>query len=1084
MVSEGILMLRSTSCFKQPEIHGSVMRRVSEFLRRVLPFALMTLIIGVEVNNASAQGCDNADFGTLDFSNWVGRTMTWQNMNPVVGIVNGRHTIMVGNGTDNLACDDITVVAPGYEQSARLGRPAGGYEVEDLRYTYTVADETALFTYRYAVVLNDPGHTPAQQPRFEIRVMNANGQLISPQCGFYQVVAAANITGFRSCGNNVKYRAWTPVGIDLSAYVGQQVTIEFLTANCTLGAAGHYGYAYIVAECNPLEIQVDYCPSNSDQAILTAPSGFDYQWSTGQTTQQIIISDPPDGAIYSCQLTAVTGCQVTVNATITSTAVVADFSYPAPCPGVPLQFTDQSINNIGSIISWEWDFGDGNTSTEQNPEHTFALSGLYNVTLRATTDAGCLDTYSETVNVNPFPQAGYTVPPVCDGTTSQFINTTLFPPTIGSWEWEFGDGSPVNTTEWNTSHTYSVPGDYETRFIARSQSGACTDTAYFTASVAPLPIASFDMDDVCFGSTVVLTNTSQGQTTNTRWEFGDNSPPSFFNNTTHDYIAPGTYNVSLLITNQQGCQGQTSQNVTVSPSPISDFSFTNVCQGQPMPFVNSSTIPPDGNVIGSWTWNFGDGSPANSNDWNPNYTYQQSGVFYVSLVTRSLDGVCSDTLIDSVRVHALPVVEFDLENVCDGLPVQFIQQSTGEISSWRWDFGDNSPPNFNANISYTYPAPGSYSAQLTVTTIYDCADTRTKPVTVHPSPDVSFNATDVCFGTTTFMNTTSTVPAPSTIVSHSWNVADGSPVMPGTQISHDYAFSGNFNVKHVVVTDRGCRDSTTQIVTVHPNPIVEFDAEPRQGCSPLCVTFYEQSAVSSGFNQSFAWDFGDGSGSNQQATAHCYQNTTTNTTYRWPVTLSVTSNEGCNTTLTKGNFVTNHPVPRALFDMNPTITTIIRPRIKFSDRSVDAVQWLWDFGDEQIFNTSNLPSPEYTYLDTGEYVITQIVVNEFGCRDTMEAKLYVAPDFTVYIPDAFTPDDNGVNDRFWVRGTGITSFQMQIFDRWGKELHFSEDMDEGWAGDVNRNGSAVQNGTYVYRVMVTDLMGEEYWYHGRVTLFK
>jgi gliding motility-associated-like protein len=988
---------------------------------------------------------------------------------------------MTGNATDPNACNDITVVAPGYTESARLGNAQVGAQGERLLYTYQVTPQTALFTYQYAVVMEDPGHTQAQQPRFEIRVLNAGGQVISQQCGFYQVTAAANIEGFRSCGP-IRYRAWTPVGIDLSGQIGQNVTIEFSTGDCSLG--GHYGYAYIVGECNPLEIQVEYCPSNSDIAVLTAPSGFDYQWSTGQTTQQISITDPPNGAVYSCTLTAVTGCQVTLNATITSTAVTAGFTYPPPCPGVPVQFTDVSTSNIGNIISWEWNFGDGNTSTLQNPSHTYALSGNYNVSLLAQTDAGCLDSYSTTVNVNPFPQAGYTVPPVCDGSPTQFINTTLFPPTIGSWQWDFGDGSAPNTTDWNPQHQYSVPGTYTTQFIARSQNGVCTDTVSVIATVAPLPTASFEIADVCFGETVVMTNTSVGAITNTNWNFGDGSPPSFFQNTTHDYIAPGTYDVTMQIVNQQGCGGAVTQSVTVSPAPVSNFSFTNVCQGEPMPFVNNSSIPPVGNVIGSWAWDFGDGSPPNTTSWEPQHIYQTAGTYYVTLITRSQDMVCTDTILDSVRVYALPLVGFTFNDVCDGKPVLFTSLSAGEINSWKWEFGDGSPPNFNSVVNHTYPAPGTYTAQLTVTTIYNCSDMMEDDVTVHPSPTVAFTSTTVCEGNSTLLAGNATVPAPSVIAGVNWNLGDGSPPQNTVSVTHQYGFSGNFNVKLTAFTDQGCVDSIVQPVTVHPNPVVDFAGEPTQGCAPVCVDFYELSGISNGFNQGFLWDFGDGSGLAQQNPSHCYVNPTTNVVERWPVTLTVTSNQGCVTTRVKPDYISAFPNPVARFDMLPRNTSIIFPNINFTDFSIDAVQWLWDFGDNQVNNTSNQQNPRYTYLDTGEYVITQIVFNEHGCTDTTVNRLKVAPSFTVYIPDAFTPDDNGVNDRFLIKGTGIIGYRMTIFNRWGQQIYVSEDITEGWGGDVDGNGETVQLGTYVYKILVTDLFGENHWFHGRVTLLK
>jgi gliding motility-associated-like protein len=1045
-------------------------------------FYLLVSVMLLSAQVGWSQGCDNADFSANSFVNWTGRTGSCCGINtPAAGIVNGRHTIMTGTGTDPIACDQITEVAPGYTTSARLGNSGVGAEAERLSYTYLVTPQNALFIYNYAVVMEDPGHTDADQPRFEIRVLNGNGQLISPQCGFYQVTAAANIEGFRSCGG-VRYRAWTPVGIDLTGSIGQNVTIEFSTGDCALG--GHFGYAYIVGECSPLEIQVDYCPSNSDQAILTAPKGFDYLWSTGQTTQQISITDPPNGSIYSCTLTAVTGCQVTLNATITSTAVNTEFSFPPPCPGVPVQFTDLSTSNIGSVVSWDWNFGDGTTSTDQNPVHTYPLSGIYNASLTAMTDAGCMATYSATVNVNPYPQAGLSAPPVCHQTPTQFINTTLFPPTIGSWSWDFGDGSPLNTTDWNPQHTYAAPGNYTAQLITYSQNGVCTDTATTTTSVAPLPTPDFDFEDVCFGNTVEFTNTSIGNITNTRWNFGDNSPPSFFTSTTHDYIAPGVYDVTMRIISQEGCIDSLTQELTVSPSPISDFSFESVCQGEPVTFTNTSSIPPAGNVIGSWVWDFGDGSAVNTTDWEPQHNYQSSGTFDVTLITRSLDQVCTDTLVDSVRIYPLPIVDFSFENVCFGQPVEFVNLSTGEISSWKWEFGDQTPPNFNANISHTYPAPGTYTVQQTVTTIYGCTDALEQDVVIYPSPTLGFTYNEVCEGDTTQLTTTASVPAPGAIVSYGWDLADGSPPVAGPSVEHLYGFAGNFNVKHFVITTEGCVDSVVQTVTVNPNPVVDFAGEPTEGCSPLCVDFYELSGIQSGFNEYFTWDFGDGSAIAQQITGHCYINSTTNVVDRWPVTLTVTSNKGCTSTLTKNNYITNYPIPISRFDLTPRATSILFPTIRFSDLSVDAVQWLWSFGDLQVNNTSTAQNPAYTYLDSGTYVITQVAFNEHGCTDTSEVTMVVTPAFTVYIPNAFTPDANGVNDRFMVEGTGIIGFVMYVFDRWGEEVYYSEDIEEGWGGDVRGGGDVAKQDSYVYKIQVRDLFNRTHDFHGRVMLMK
>lgn len=1047
-----------------------------------------TLLIGAFIvlsslisNLAYSQGCVNADFSNNDFTNWTGGTGSCCPINiSGTGIVSGRHTIMSGPGTDPNACDDITVVAPGYTYSARLGNPSVGAQAERLSYTYTVAQGSELFTYQYAVVLYDPGssHSPGEKPRFEISVLNSNGQIISQQCGYYQVAASAQVEGFRNCGN-VRYRAWTPVGIDLSAYVGQQVTIQFQTGDCDLG--GHYGYAYIVGECNPLEIQVDYCPSNSNVATLTAPAGFSYQWSSGATSRSITIPNPANNSQYSCTLTAVTGCQVTLNATISATAVNTLFSYPPPCPDEPIQFTDLTTSNIGQVVTWEWDFGDNGTSNVANPQHTYTSSGLYNVSLTAITGSGCQATYVETIDVNPIPQAGFAAPTVCDGTPATLTNTTLFPPTIGSWEWDFGDGTS-DTQFWDGTHQYDSADVYDVTLIARSHNGQCTDTARGQITVGPLPTADFTFNDVCFGEPVYFTNTSTGGITNSVWDFGDNTY-AYEPDPVHDYLSPGNYEVILTVTNPDGCVASDTQTVTVNQVPYSQFSFGNICAGGPVTFTNSSIMYPNNNIT-DFEWYFGNDPIPNTTDWDPDYTFSPPGTYLVTLITHSPGRACSDTLSDSVRVFAPPVADFNFQNTCLGQPAAFSSISSGDITSWRWDFGDNSAVNYNPSVSHNYDTAQTFDVKLVVTTVYGCSDSTTQTVEVYPSPTASFTAEPVCEQVQTDFITSSTIPPQSTIVRHSWDFADLTPITDGPTVSHTYSNPGNFNVTHYVESAEGCVDSIVQPVIVNPKPVVNFAGEPREGCSPVCVDFRDLSGIMSGSNAEFYWLFGDGNFSPVQNPSHCYKNLSSDSLSPSNVTLTVTSDKGCVNSLRKDHYVEVYPTPGAGFDFAPKITTLVFPTISFYDESVDATKWLWNFGDIQVNNTSELQSPEYTYLDTGTYNITQVVYNDFGCSDSTDVTVIVNPDYTIYIPSAFTPDDNEVNDKFYVTGVGIQEFEIRIFDRWGSMVYFSKDIKQGWDGEVRDVGRTAKQDMYVYTVKILDLLGEEHSYNGKVMLLR
>src|SRR5690606_15417991 len=183
----------------------------------------------------------------------------------------------------------------------------------------------------YAVILEDPSHSPAEQPRFEIRVFDENGD--SDPCGLYNVYAQENNDGFVSITNQfgayVHYRDWTTVGMDLSDLIGQTVTIEFSTGDCSQG--GHYGYAYIDAYCSPLQLTSDFCPGLAT-TTLSAPVGFEsYLWSTGETTETIVVDNPVTGQEISCVLTSVTGCTVTLTSVLTPSIVFAGFDYEGHC---------------------------------------------------------------------------------------------------------------------------------------------------------------------------------------------------------------------------------------------------------------------------------------------------------------------------------------------------------------------------------------------------------------------------------------------------------------------------------------------------------------------------------------------------------------------------------------------------------------------------------------------------------------------------------------------------------------------------------------------------------------------------------
>lgn len=374
---------------------------------------LFLLIIVFLVANivSSQESCYNVDFETGTFIGWEGGTGVCcpATINKF-GIVRGRHSIMKGKGTDPNTCGKVSVVAPGGSFSARLGNDNIGKEIETLSYTVDVTEANSLFIYKYAVVLQDPGHIPEEQPYFRVNVFNENRELVNPECGAYNVIATSNIPGFERCNtNNVVYKDWTTVGLDLSAYIGKIIIIEFETGDCTLG--GHFGYAYVEAYCSSLKINSTYC-ANSNGLKLSAPIGFTYLWNTGETTQSIMINNPVEGTKYTCQLTSVTGCEVSISTVLVLQDPVINFEVLTnTCENKELVFKNTTSNNDNALNSFHWDFGDGTSATEENPTHVFSTPGNYNVTFSFANSLGCEYTTTHSVRINTSPK-----PNIVDGT--------------------------------------------------------------------------------------------------------------------------------------------------------------------------------------------------------------------------------------------------------------------------------------------------------------------------------------------------------------------------------------------------------------------------------------------------------------------------------------------------------------------------------------------------------------------------------------------------------------------------------------------------------------------------------------------
>jgi gliding motility-associated-like protein len=282
------------------------------------------------------------------------------------------------------------------------------------------------------------------------------------------------------------------------------------------------------------------------------------------------------------------------------------------------------------------------------------------------------------------------------------------------------------------------------------------------------------------------------------------------------------------------------------------------------------------------------------------------------------------------------------------------------------------------------------------------------------------------------------------------------------------------------VTD-ACGSTASDIVTVnvYPVPALSFSADVLNGCQPLTVSFIETSASNSQYL--YSWNFGNNSDNNlsfNQNTTHVFENAGI-----YDVGVSVVTDKGCKNSLLIDNLIEVYKKPDAMFNANPDYVTIIDPTVSFYNMSLWAESYMWSFGDG---DSSNIENPYHSYSNIQDYVVSLIAISSNGCIDTVYSKIIVDDIYSLYVPTAFSPDKDGINDKFIVSGYGIDTddFNMKVYNRWGEIIFESNDIFEGWDGTYGNNGKIVENGTYIWLVTFKTFNGIEYQKRGQVTVIR
>ncbi len=566
----------------------------------------------------------------------------------VSGFSSSQHVLQTAGGFDPAVGGTILpVVATGAGSSSLMlgdGAVTGGY-ASRASISFTVDASSTNFTYRYAVVLEDPisGHTDPERPYFKVKLRDQTGTILA--CGDYEVMAKPPITGFFQVGSSsVYYRPWTSVFVPLVTYVGQCVTLEFTSSDCALG--GHFGYAYIDADCSPsglVSSSPAVCGGNS--ITLTAPAGAaTYDWENtsaggstgivGSDTNQVVVVNL--GGTYQVTMTSVMGpsCNSVMTVTVPSNPnnPVPAFSADTVCAGTPTTFVDLSTPT-DSISHWDWDFNNDGIvdDTTQNPTYTYPTGGTQQVVLSITWGP-CVVSLTQNIYVIPTGAVNITsVPTQC--TTNPAFNLTASAPG-GVWS-----GTGITSSSAGTfSPSTAGPGIHTITYTVGGS--ACPSTDTIQINVLQGGNAGFSLPaNMCVGSTTLinLNNTFTTGTPGGTWS-GPGVTGNMFDPTGLTGSNTITYTVGSGI-----CQQTSSQTVNIN-SVNAAFTATPNSGDAPLvvDFINGST---NANV---YQWTFGNGSSSvNTND---STVYMNQGTYTVTLIATNSSTGCADTVSVTIQV--------------------------------------------------------------------------------------------------------------------------------------------------------------------------------------------------------------------------------------------------------------------------------------------------------------------------------------------------------------------------------------------------------------------------------------------------
>ena len=808
--------------------------------------------------------------------------------------------------------------------------------------------------------------------------------------------------------------------------------------------------SYEVTEPDALTLNVTgtniQCNGVCDGTVLATAGGgtgaLSYTWDNGPSRNSANQSDVCAGT-YNVEVEDTRGCTIDGSIVITEPTALTlaasgtNLSCFGDCDG-----TVTSVAGGGTgTLTYSWDSGTSTNSANQ----IGLCAGTYN--LDVTDDNGCL--IEETVIITEPTEVVVNVVGsnascngVCDGDL-----VTVASGGIGLLTYLWDNGPSVNSPSQNDvcAGTYNLDVTDENGCLAEA-TVIITEPDVLTVNVTGTNVLC---NAACDGS---LTATAAGGTTPYLFAWSGGPTPAVANQTD---VCAGNYTVD--VTDFNGCSVDATIEITEPDALDLTVSGTNltcfeVCEGTLSSLVTGGT--------GAYTYNWDAGPSVNS----ANQTDVCAGTYNLDVTDDNGCLIEGTVVVTQPTELTLAVSGTDIicHNDCNGSLSAVASGGTGAYT-FLWDGG----PSVNS-ANQVDVCPGDYNVQVSDDNgcIVNGNHFIVNPPTLSSLIDAPLDfCANTCTGALSLNVFGGVLP-----YSYQWTSTNGSSY--NTEDLVDVC-EGDYDVE---ITDaNGCVITNAEVLQPL-SPFADFTGVNFTGCPPVISTLEDLSTTGDGTIIQWDWDFGDGGRSSEQSPSYEFQNSGD-----YVVELTVTTDLGCSdvATMPVTLDVWEHPEP--YFIWTPIQPDYFNAEVDFTDLSTNAVSWEWHIGDEAVETRQN---PDHEFEDAGLYDVKLIVESSAGCIDSITQIVEVLDVLTLYVPNAFTPNDDGNNDVFNLKGDGFDQFELFVFNRWGEVIFNTQNIQNKWNGRVNNTGDLVQIDTYVWKINVKDTRGKLHERIGKVTVLK